>query len=147
MKRPDPIVERLRHIAPFTTCSDRQLDFIGRRIVEHHARPGARLATEGQSGRELGIIVRGTASVVVNGMVIAELGPGDVFGEVALIDRGTRSATVVAETEVLALISSAREFEEILGHAPAVGRALLVALARRLRAADLQLASATPADE
>jgi hypothetical protein len=71
--------------------------------------------------------------VEVDGRPIARLGPGDVAGEIALLDKGLRTATVVAETDVQALVSTAHELSLLLTHAPVFTRALLTATASRLR--------------
>ena len=97
------------------------------------------LTREGGFGHEFMVIVEGTAQVVVADREIAVLGPGDFFGEIALLDDGTRTASVIAETDLVAEVSGQREFADLLIGAPGLARELLVGLARRLRAADLQL--------
>lgn len=132
---PAPL-RRLRDLPPFAACTDDELAFVAARIGEHRAHPGDVLTEEGRTGREWVVLVEGSAVVRVGSHVLTRLGPGDVVGEVALLDHGSRTATVVAETEVEALVSSAEEFTQILTGVPAVARALLVSLAGRLRAAD-----------
>lgn len=135
-----PSLLRLRELPPFSGCTDDELRFVGARTGEHLARAGDALTEQGRTGREWIVIVRGTAVVRVGSGPVTRLGPGDVVGEVALIDHGSRTATVVAETDVEAIVASATEFAEILVGVPAVARSLLVSLAARLRAADDLLA-------
>lgn len=138
-------LQRLRDLQPFSSCTEAELSYIADRMIDHHAAAGDVLAAEGRTGRELIVIVDGTAVICVGGREVARLGPGDVIGEVALLDHGSRTATVVAETDLEAVVSSAAEFAQILAAVPAVARSLLVALARRLRAADdLLLAAGDP---
>jgi CRP/FNR family transcriptional regulator, cyclic AMP receptor protein len=140
MKKPRPaILRRIRDVEPFSSCTDEELEVVARNTSDHHAAAGAVLTEEGRLGREWIVIVRGSAVVRVGTSEVARLGPGDVIGEVALLDRGVRTATVVAETDVEALVASAAEFDRILDRVPAVSRALVVALARRLRDADALL--------
>jgi len=141
MKRhEDPIIGRLRDIPLFAECKKGELEVISRNVTEHKAKAGHMLIREGWSGREFVVIVEGTANVRVGERVVSRLGPGDFFGEVALLDQGPRTATVVAETDVVAQVSNVHEFAALVEGAPTLARTLLVGLARRLRAADSRLA-------
>jgi CRP-like cAMP-binding protein len=139
MHRTRPALDRLRKVPLFSACADDELQVIYDHTNEVNIRAGDVLATEGRSGREFVVILEGTAKVLVGGREVATLQPGDFFGEVALLDGGPRTATVVAETEVRAEVSSKQEFDELIERAPHLARNLLVGLARRLRAADLML--------
>lgn len=139
MKTLPTSIRALRSLPPFAACTDDELAFVAARIGEHRASAGDVLTAEGRTGREWIVIVEGTAVVRVGSAVTARLGPGDVVGEVALLDHGPRTATVVAETDVEAVVASAAEFTEILVGVPSVARSLLVSLAQRLRAADDRL--------
>lgn len=137
-------LRRIGAVEPFTSCTDEELALVAGNTWDHHAPAGTVLTEEGRSAREWIVIVRGTAVVRVGTEEVARLGPGDVIGEVALLDRGVRTATVVAETPVDALVASAPEFDRILARVPSVSRAMLVGLARRLRAADDRMVAAAP---
>lgn len=136
MKTLPPYVQQLRSLRPFVACTDADLSYIDRRLAGSTARAGDLLTSEGEAGREMVVIVEGSAVIYVGTRLVARLGPGDVIGEVALLDHDSRTATAIAETDVVALVASASEFAEILAHVPAVARALLIELARRLRAVD-----------
>lgn len=136
---PDPAIERLRRLTPFATCTADELAFIAERTTVHHTRAGTYLARQHDIGYEFVVLVTGAATVAVDGRRVARLGPGDSFGELALIDHGARTADVVAETDVTAVVASAVEFEQIVCRSPAVVRALLESMARRLRDADHEL--------
>lgn len=147
MKKPrSATIRRLRGVRPFAACTDDELSIIASNTWDHRAPAGAVLTEEGRAGREWIVIVRGSAVVRVGTSEVARLGPGDAVGEVALLDRGVRTATVVAETDVEALVASAPEFDRILARVPAVSRALLDALARRLRDTDGLLAPGATRD-
>ena len=135
-------LRRIADVEPFTTCTDEELAIVASNTWDHRAPAGSTLTEEGRPGREWLVIVRGTAVVRVGTSEVARLGPGDVVGEVALLDQGARTATVVAETPVEALVASTAEFDRILARVPAVSRAMLVGLARRLRSADDHLLAA-----
>ena len=89
------------------------------------------LCEEGTIGREFFLIVDGHATVSRNGQKIATLGPGQYFGELALLDRRPRSATVVSDTEMLVLVLGQRQFNGILDAVPALSHKLLAAMATR----------------
>jgi CRP-like cAMP-binding protein len=86
------------------------------------------------------VMVDGTARVEIGGQTIATIGPGEFFGEIALLDGGPRTATVIAETDTVAEVIGQREFSGLVEDSPHLAKKLLVGLARRLRAADVQLA-------
>jgi len=120
----------------FSTCSGRELRTIRRSLDEVTVPPGRILCEEGTIGREFFLIVDGQASVRRRGRRIATLGPGQYFGELALLDRRPRSATVTSETEMLLLVLGQRQFNGVLDAVPALSRKLLAAMATRLRESD-----------
>lgn len=139
MARTNPNIERLRSVPLFSACTDEELKVISSSTTEVHARAGDVLAREGRIGREFVVIVEGTAKVSVADREVAVLGPGDFFGEIALLDNGPRTATVIAETDLVADVSSQQEFAKLMEGAPTLARKLLVGVAGRLRAANLLL--------
>jgi CRP-like cAMP-binding protein len=102
---------------------------------------GTEIVREGTPGREFYLVVSGQAVVRRNGRKVAVLGPGSYFGEMALLDRGPRSATVVAETDMELVIIGQREFMGVIEEVPAVAHKLLVSMAARLRDADTKAVS------
>ncbi len=107
--------------------------------------PAGPSASKGSIGREAFIIVDGTAEVRRNDKKVATLGPGDCFGELALLDHGPRTATVVATTDLKVLVLGAREFAGILDEVPPIAHKLLKSLAARIRDARRQDLRLTPA--
>ena len=125
----------------FSTCSVRDLRTIRRTLEEVTVSAGRVLCEEGTIGREFFLIVEGTASVKRNGRRIATLGPGQYFGELALLDRRPRSATVASDTEMRLLVLGQRQFNGLLDAIPALGRKLLAATATRLRESDAKVSA------
>ena len=120
----------------FSTSSGKDLRTIRRALEEVTVPPGRILCEQGTIGREFFLIVSGEASVRRNGRKIATLGPGQYFGELALLDRRPRSATVASETEMDLLVLGQRQFNGVLDAVPALSRKMLAAMATRLREAD-----------
>jgi len=120
----------------FAPSSSRDLRKVRQSLDEVTADAGEVLCEEGTSGHEFFLIVNGTAAVRRKGRKVATLGPGGYFGELALLDRGPRSATVVAETDMELLVLEQRHFLGLLDTLPSLGRKLLGAMATRLREAD-----------
>jgi CRP/FNR family cyclic AMP-dependent transcriptional regulator len=134
-------IELLQSVWLFERCTPKELQAIAKLATPLLADDGQVLAREGQTGGEFFVIVEGTAEATIDGIHIATLGPGQFFGEMALLDRGPRVATVVARSSMLLLVLSGREFEELIGKAiPSVSRRMLMVLGQRLRQADEQLA-------
>ncbi len=125
----------------FSTCSTRDLRTIRRALEEVNVPAGRVLCEEGTIGREFFLIVEGTASVQRNRRKIATLGPGQYFGELALLDRRPRSATVVSDSEMRLLVLGQRQFNGLLDAIPALGRKLLAATATRLRESDAKVSA------
>jgi len=101
---------------------------------------------QGDAAAAFFIIVDGWATASRNGLTLAVLGPGSFFGELALLDGGDRTATVVADTDLTLLVLSRREFRSLQSTAPSVAYKLLVELGTRLRRADAMLADLAERD-
>jgi CRP-like cAMP-binding protein len=99
------------------------------------------LCTEDEPGDEFYVIADGEASVERSGATTAKLGPGDHFGELALLDRGPRSATVRALTDMRLYVLHERSFATVLVELPALSQKLLASLASRLREAEATIAN------
>jgi CRP/FNR family cyclic AMP-dependent transcriptional regulator len=125
----------------FSTATPRELRLVGKALEEVSAPAGTVLVQEGTIGKEFFFIVEGRASVRRGGRKVALLGPGDYFGELALLDRAPRSATVVADTDMILLNMSQREFYGLLEDVPPLARKLLSAMAGRLRDADSKVSA------
>jgi CRP-like cAMP-binding protein len=140
MRRDRSSIEHLKGVALFSACTRKELELIDGATTELRFPAGEPLARQGENGHEFMVIVEGTARVEIGGHTIATIGSGDFFGEIALLDGGPRTATVVAETDVVAEVIGQREFTGLVEDSPHLAKKLLVGLARRLRAADVQLA-------
>src|SRR3984957_4577398 len=120
----------------FSTSSAKDLRTIRRALEEVTVPPGRMLCEQGTIGREFFLIVKGQAAVRRNNRKVATLGPGQYFGEMALLDRRPRSASVISETDMTLLVLGQRQFNGVLDAVPALSRKMLAAMATRLREAD-----------
>lgn len=141
MKHTNPTIDRMKAVALFADCTQHELEVISANTTPHHANAGDVLVGEGRFGHEFVVIVSGTAAVMIGDEQVATIGPGEFFGEIALLDNGPRSASVVAVTDVEAEVSSHQEFQSIVAGAPSVVRSLLTTMARRLRETNSHLVS------
>jgi CRP/FNR family cyclic AMP-dependent transcriptional regulator len=129
----------LNHLASvplFSGATTKELRAIAKATVELTLDAGKQFVTQGDVGREAFIIVEGTADVTRSGRKIAELGPGDCVGELALLDHGPRTATVTAATPLTVLVLGPREFSGLLDEVPTLNHKILAALASKVRALD-----------
>jgi len=94
---------------------------------------GTVFTVEGEPGSEVFVVVSGTARYERDGRCVAIFGPGDSFGEVAVLDRGPRTATVVAESPMEVMVFDRLEFEVLLESSPKVGRRMLSSMAAQMR--------------
>lgn len=130
------VEETLGRVPLFSGVRPKDLRKLGERMEERRFGEGETIASEGKSGLGFFVIEDGSATVSREGEVIRELGPGDYFGEIALIDSGPRSATVVATTELRCRGMTSWEFKPFVEKHPDVAWSLLETLVERLRGAE-----------
>jgi CRP-like cAMP-binding protein len=131
-------LDHLASVPLFAGCTTKELRDIAKATVELSLDEGKEFVTQGDVGREAFIIVEGKADVLRGGTKIAELGPGNCVGELALLDHGPRTATVVAATPLTVLVLGPREFSGLLDEVPALTHKILAALASTVRELDSQ---------
>jgi pyruvate,water dikinase len=131
----DPVAA-LGRVALFTDMDRRQVEQIARLLKERRFAKDQTVIMEGSGGSAFYLIDSGQATVSRKGAKVATLGPGDYFGEVALIDGGPRSATVTAATDLVCYGLTFWEFRPLVEGNGAIGWKLLQALAKRLRAVE-----------
>ena len=120
------LVDELRQVPLFSGLSQRQLKQLARGFKEREFRPGTSMVRQGEmSGVGFFVITGGEASVTVDGMEVAKLGPGDHFGELALISEQLRSATVTAEGPLQCLVMAFWDFRRFAKENPDVTWKLL----------------------
>ena len=132
----DSKLDHLAQVRLFAALSKKELTTIGRASDEVKIPAGKVVVEEGSTGHEFFLILDGTATVKRGGRKIATLSTGQYFGEMALLDRGPRSATVVADNDMTLLVLGQREFSGVLDEIPGVAHKLLGTMAARLREAD-----------
>jgi CRP-like cAMP-binding protein len=125
--------EFLSAVPLFAGLKKRELASIARVTETARFPHGHEIVVEGSPGDYCCIIVEGAADVIKEGSRIARLGPGDLFGEMAILDPGPRSATVRTVTEVVAIRVQRDEFIKVATADPRVALRILEVLARRLR--------------
>jgi len=120
------LIDELRQVPLFSGLSQRQLKQLARNFKEREFRPGTSMVRQGEmSGVGFFVITGGEASVSVDGMEVAKLGPGDHFGELALISEQVRSATVTAEGPLQCLVMAFWDFRRFAKENPDVTWKLL----------------------
>ena len=131
---------RLQGVPLFAACTEEQLFEMARIAERLRIEAGEVILREGRLGRELFVILEGTATVTRDGHVVNILHAGDYFGELAAIEAVPRSATVHATTDLDVLIVGPREFETMMD-IPGFRNALLNGMSRRIREGDDRLAA------
>jgi CRP-like cAMP-binding protein len=123
--------ERLKQIPLFSGLSDEELTRIGGWLMEQSASEGQRLTPEGASGYTFFLIEQGTAQVSKDGERVAELSPGDYFGEMAILGTGRRAADVVAATPMKLLVLFGTEFRQLEASFPQIAERLATTMRER----------------
>jgi CRP-like cAMP-binding protein len=128
-------VELLQRVPLFEDFDRGDLDRLSRSFKQRIFDAGTTVADEGRTGAGFFVIESGEATVSVRGAERAKLGPGDYFGEIALIDDGARSATITADSELRCYGLTSWEFRPLVEGNASIAWKLLETLAKRLRAA------------
>ena len=124
-----PSEDRLAEVSFFTDLPPRLRGDIAALMTPLNIRAGRTLAEEGTVGREFFVIERGTAEVTQNGRVVSMLGPGDHFGEIALLHKGPRTASVTATSDMTVEVLTRSEFADLLDRAPELTGRMMQTLA------------------
>jgi CRP-like cAMP-binding protein len=132
------LVSTLRTVPLFAGLSDRDLKRLANSLTERTFPAGHEITVEGKEGVGFFVIESGEVSVSRGGEHIRKLGPGDYFGEMAVIDQGPRSASVIADSEVRCRGMTAWSFRPFVESHGEVAWPLLEALVERLRAAEVR---------
>ncbi len=126
----------LAQVPLFAMLPKKELDGLARNAHDRTFPAGTVLTAEEEGGATFGVIVSGQASVSVRGRPARTLGPGDYFGEMALIDHSYRSAKITAETELRCLLFTAWVFRPFAIQHPETAWALLEVMVQRVREAE-----------
>ena len=127
------VPSKLAKVPIFSECTKRELNIIARASKEVPHKAGTVIAREGERGIGLFLILEGDCRVSIGGKTKAKLGPGDFFGEVALLDGGPRTATVIAETPMTVLTLERSGFRRVIESEPEVAVKILASIATMLR--------------
>lgn len=130
----DAKVDLIRHLPLFELCSKRDLRRIAALAVEREIDEGSELIREGEPGTEFFVVVDGEIDVRRRGRRVASLGAGSYVGEIALLSRSPRTATVVATTPLRVLAIAGRDFVELLDSIPELWLKVARTLADRVDA-------------
>jgi CRP/FNR family transcriptional regulator, cyclic AMP receptor protein len=133
---PGPPLEVLQRVPLFADLDRREVEQIARLFKQRRFSEGETVVKEGSGGAAFFLIDSGEATVSVRGRQRPALKPGDYFGEIALIDEGTRSATITASSELVCYGLTLWEFRPLVQQNPAIGWKLLQSLAKKLRIAE-----------
>ena len=138
--RRDVKVEHLRGVRLFDGCSDEQLEQIARLADEIAVPAGYVLVYEGDWGHEVFVVAEGSAEVTAGGRMLALLDEGAVIGELAVLNPGPRTATVVAASPMRFFVFDDVAFEQLLQDYPVIARRTMTDVAARFQGQSLELA-------
>jgi CRP-like cAMP-binding protein len=128
----DAKVELLKKVPLFSKLSKKGLQDVAHIADQLDLPAGKEMATEGDRGREFFVLLKGEADVLKDGRHINTMREGDFFGEIALVTKMPRTATVTATSDVDVLVITERDFDMLLKNSPEIGRAVAEALAERV---------------
>ncbi|NUM46143.1 MAG: cyclic nucleotide-binding domain-containing protein [Anaerolineales bacterium] len=138
MAHSEPVEKFLSHVPLFSGLHDRQLKQLSRRFVTRSYQPNEYVVSQGKGGAGMFVIVSGHAEAVLESRdgdktVVNTFGPSDFFGEIALLDDGPRTASVVATEETECLILSRPDFIAVMQNDAEMGVIIAQELANRIR--------------
>lgn len=126
-------LDQLHRLRLFSSCTRKELEQIARLTDEVDIEAGRRIVTQGDVAKEAFVIAAGEADVVVNDEAVARLGPGQHFGELALLDGGRRTANVDAVTDMRLLVIHRPAFMGLLDEHPGIARRIMATMAAVIR--------------
>ena len=133
-RKVNPTVELLRNVDLFEGLTTKELESVADACKQAHFRAGENIVTQGDPSARLYVIIAGTAEVFVHGAKVDAIGPGDYFGEIAVIDGQPRAATVTATSPVSALSLAHFNVKRLLRTMPDIGFKMLRKACERIRA-------------
>lgn len=125
-------IDLLKRVPLFSGCSKKELETLALVADEIDLAEGATLTREGQPGREFFVLIEGTVEVTQGGEQVAQLRAGDWFGEIALLTKAQRTATVTATSPVRVLVVTDRAFRQVLETTPSIAVKMLERVGERL---------------
>jgi CRP-like cAMP-binding protein len=123
---------RIRDVPLFAELTEAEREAVAAKLSERHVEAGRHLSTEGGAGYFFFVIESGTATVSHDDEVVATLGPGDFFGEAAVLETTRRTATVIAVSDMVVLEMFGADFAVLHAHSPAVKATIDRAMSERL---------------
>jgi len=132
----DEKLKLLKTVPLFASCDAREVERLGMLIEEVDIPAGRVLFNQGDIAQELFIVVSGQVRVERNGQVLAVRGPGEFFGEIALVAEGPRTATATCITDCRLLVLVHRDFHTVMDEFPGLKMRVLETLAKRVRSLD-----------
>jgi len=130
----DAKIELLKRVPLFSACSKKELGQVALAADEIDVREGKVLTAEGDPGREFFVLVEGSADVRRKGRKVNTMGPGDFFGEIALVSDRPRTATVTVTSPARLLVVTDRAFRELMKRVPSIQLKVMATLVERLPA-------------
>ena len=127
----DPKIKRLMTNETFAELGEKRLRSLAPFIDEIEVRSGSTLMREGSFPFELEVIIEGSADIVIGDEKVGEVGPGAILGEMALLQHGARSATVVATSDTKLSVISGRAFSGLMEQFPEIAEAIRAMAAQR----------------
>ncbi len=134
VRKANPTVELLRKVGLFEGLATKELEIVADACKRADFRTGTDIVTQGERSARLYVVIDGTADVRVHGKKVDEIGPGDYFGEIAVIDGQPRAATVTATSPVSALTLADFNVRALLRSLPDIGLKMLRTACARIRA-------------
>jgi CRP-like cAMP-binding protein len=135
---PSEVIRHFQAVPLFASISKKGIRALVQAADEVDLSAGKTLVREGEWGRHLYVILRGTAEVTKDGKKVRELVPGDFFGEMAFVSGEARTATITARSDMRVMILGPQQLEVILEQEPVLAKRMLETLAQRIRANDAQ---------
>ncbi|GAC1419876.1 MAG: hypothetical protein NVSMB57_14080 [Actinomycetota bacterium] len=126
----------LSNVSLFSELSKKEQEHILQACKEVHFPAGHTIVEQGSTGVSFHLILEGTADVQAGGKSKASVGPGDYFGEIAIIDGRSRSASILATSDVTTLALTSWDFLQIVRSTPSLAEKLMIGLCKRIRELD-----------